>query len=228
MFTDDPATGAGPIDRQPIGFDVAGRLEREIIRGDLAPGAKLVETELSARYGVSRSPLREALQIVEASGLVTRRPRYGVRVAELSVANLDDISICRVSLEATAAGLLASAPDHRAIAGALDLHVEHMRTAFAAGDFPGCFEANVRLTDHIHAALPNPVLQKLLGQLNKPALRYRYWAYLRAPETVRMLIGSNEQMTDAIRSGDGSRAETVTSGLVYDAWRQVRAALLEA
>ncbi|WP_118133016.1 GntR family transcriptional regulator [Oceanicella sp. SM1341] len=228
MFSDAPSAPAGPIERQPIGFDVAGRLEREIIRGDLAPGAKLVETELSARYGVSRSPLREALQIVEASGLVTRRPRYGVRVAELSVANLDDISVCRVSLEATAAALLATAPEHRAIADALDAHVQRMRETFAAGDLPGCFEANVRLTDHIHAALPNPVLQKLLGQLNKPALRYRYWAYQRAPQTVRMLIGSNEQMIGAIRSGDGQSAETVTSGLVYDAWRQVRAALLEA
>ena len=71
----DPHAGSS-LDPNPLGVDLGHRLATAIIRAQYVPGEKLVETEICARYGISRSPLREALRFLESSGLVTRRPRF--------------------------------------------------------------------------------------------------------------------------------------------------------
>ena len=90
--------------QRPLAIELAPFLEREIITRRLEPGEKLVELDLCARFGVSRSPMREALRLLEASLLVTRRPRYGVRVAPMTLENLNHVYACRAPLEALGAG----------------------------------------------------------------------------------------------------------------------------
>lgn len=215
------------IEQRPLALDVAERLEAEIIRGRLAPGEKLREIELSQRYGISRSPLREAFQLVEAAGLVTRRPRYGVRVAEMSLRNLDELTTCRAPLEATAAALIAARPDHVRVADQLDRILARMRRAAEAGDLEAIFRTNVALTDKLHEACNNTVLARLLEQLNKPALRYRYHGFRDRPDTLPATILGNERMIAAIRSGDAAQAEAATRTLVLEAWQERRRMLID-
>lgn len=80
-------------------------IQDAIVRGDLAPGARLVEPELAQRYGVSRGPLREALQRLEAQRLVERVPHAGARVAALSFERLIDLAQAREALEGIACRL---------------------------------------------------------------------------------------------------------------------------
>ncbi|MCU0906193.1 MAG: GntR family transcriptional regulator [Rhodobacteraceae bacterium] len=213
------------IDHPPLGHDLARVLAAGIIRGRPAPGTRLVETEISARHGVSRSPLREALGRLEVWGLAERRPRYGVRVAPMSVANLDDLSICRIPLEARAAALVAAQPDRVAVAGQLADRHAAMQAAFARGDAEACFAANLQMMDILHDANPNPVLARLLAQLNMPAQRYRYLAYRAAGATLGMLVGANAALITTIRAGDAPRAEAVTTQMVTDAWQDLRVRL---
>lgn len=225
-----PSSDGGPaedsaLDRPPLGFDLARRLADEIIRGILAPGEKLVETDICARHGVSRSPLREALGILEARGLVVRRHRYGVRVAPLSLANLDDITLCRLPLEAQAAALVAEHPEHLALADQLEVHLARMKAEAEAGRIDACFTANLGLMDALHRWNPNPVLGRILSELNLPAQRYRYLVYRHRPETRRMLIESNERMIAAIRAGDGTQARATTEAMVRGSWEDLRAHL---
>nr|WP_272490816.1 GntR family transcriptional regulator [Mesobacterium pallidum] len=212
---------------RPIGLEVADRLESAIVREAFAPGEALRELEICARFGVSRSPLREAFQILENRGLVERRPRLGTRVTEMSVENLDEIAICRAPLEATCASLLAAHPDHAVIAAELQVQLDAMDRARRENRPTDGFEANVRMTALLHARCGNSVLQKLLRQLDSPALRYRYHAYARAPRMLDAMIDGNTRMLAAIRAGDEPTARAVTEELVRDAWQTMRQSLLE-
>jgi DNA-binding GntR family transcriptional regulator len=87
----DAAAGApAPAEEMSLSGDITKKLEEEILRGRVRPGHRLDERELSERYGVSRTPVREALQRLSASGLAVARGRQGLQVAHLSVADLID------------------------------------------------------------------------------------------------------------------------------------------
>jgi DNA-binding GntR family transcriptional regulator len=75
------------------------RLRREILSGALPPGERLIEEHLTARFGTSRAPLREALSQLAQQGLIEQLPRRGVRVAELSAADSDELFALRNVLE---------------------------------------------------------------------------------------------------------------------------------
>src|SRR5258708_21365098 len=77
-----------------LASDIAKRMEEEILRGRSRPGTRLDERELSERYKVSRTPVREALQRLSASGLAVARGLKGLQVAQVSVADLrDELSV---------------------------------------------------------------------------------------------------------------------------------------
>ena len=86
---------------------VFSQIQDAIVKGELIAGAKISEAELTTRYGVSRGPLREALRRLEARKLLTRIPHVGVRVVELSVAELLEMYQVREVLEGMAARLAA-------------------------------------------------------------------------------------------------------------------------
>jgi DNA-binding GntR family transcriptional regulator len=75
------------------------KLRGEILSGTLVPGERLVEEQLTRRFGTSRAPLREALRLLGQQGLVEHLPRRGVRVAELSARDIDELFGLRDALE---------------------------------------------------------------------------------------------------------------------------------
>ncbi|WP_108259331.1 GntR family transcriptional regulator [Mangrovicoccus ximenensis] len=205
-----------------IGAQIAEQLEAAIIREEFAPGEKLREEAICAQFGVSRSPLREALQILEGTGLVERRPRLGARVTEMSVAGLDELTQCRLPLESTAAGLVARRPERGTIADALQAEVALMAQA---PDHRAAFEANVRLTGLLHSACGNALLMRLLAQIDRQALRYRFRAYRSDEAILGRMSAENQLLVDAVRAGDAARAEAVTVELIRRAWETTRAVL---
>src|SRR3981189_1968745 len=94
--------GLEPTADSSLASDIARRLEEEILRGRVRPGARLDERELSERYNVSRTPVREALQRLSASGLAVARGLKGLQVAQMSVADLLDALSVVAELEALA------------------------------------------------------------------------------------------------------------------------------
>ena len=219
-----PQSASAPRTRKPLALELVSFIEDKIITRELAPGTKLVEEELSEHYGISRTPLREALRLLETSSLVVRKPGYSVRVAPMTLDNLNHVFACRVPLEALAASMVAALPPERrdATVGELDQHLAHMASMLELGDIAAGFRANVALTDILHRDCGNPVLAGLLAQLNKPALRYRHWAYLKQERMLPMAIETNAAMVEAIRRGDGAGAGAVTRDLVRGAWDLVR------
>lgn len=207
---------------QPIGLALADRLQAAIVREKFAPGEKLREEAICMQFGVSRSPLREAFQILENRGLVERRPRLGTRVTELSVQNLNEITQCRAPLEAACAGLLAGLAHHKEIAAVLEIELDAMRSAQQCGDLLAGFEANVRLTKISHERCENSVLMRTLNQLDVSALRYRYRAFRQMPEMLLSMIENNKITVAQIREGNVDAARKGTEELVWTAWEKMR------
>jgi DNA-binding GntR family transcriptional regulator len=114
------------------------RLRQEILSGSLAPGERLVEEHLTQRFGTSRAPLREALRLLAQQGLIEHLPRRGVRVAELSATDADELFALRNVLERHAVQLAFARPPAPSLAGVTSAW-QLMAEAALSGD---AFEEN--------------------------------------------------------------------------------------
>jgi DNA-binding GntR family transcriptional regulator len=108
----------------------ASRLTREILSGGADPGERLVEEQLTRRFGISRAPLREALRLLAQRGLVEHMPRRGVRVAILSDVDIQELYAVRDVLERHAVAATPADADLSGITSAM----KAMQEADARGD----------------------------------------------------------------------------------------------
>lgn len=199
-------------------------LQGEIIHGRLTPETRLTEEEIALRYGVSRSPVREALRILEADGLVVRAARRGIWVSPLSLRDLDEIYACRISLEGLAAEQAAESEDLRLKERLLQLLPE-MRLAAERQDVEEFFSKDVDGSEIIYRLADNSTLNRLLRGLNKQALRYRYFAYAKRESTVSLSMAGTDRILNAIASGEAKQARQLTEQLIEGLWREMRPVL---
>jgi len=125
---------ARPIERVTLSTQVAERIRDDILSGAHAPGAQLHEVELALAFGVSRGPLREAMQRLVQEGLLVSLPHRGVFVAELSEDDMLDVFFVRASLEEAAVRRIVERGDRAATATALTNLAERMDRAMRSGD----------------------------------------------------------------------------------------------
>jgi DNA-binding GntR family transcriptional regulator len=184
--------------------ELAGQLADDIIHGRLAPGVRLDEQELARRFGVSRTPVREALRQLVATGLAEHRPRRGVIVAIIPSERLDEMFFVMAELEASAARLaaLAMLPTERHELEAFHLAsqsaVHHGRTVE--------YEAfNVGFHSRLYAGSHNTYLRDLLN-----GTRARLAPFRRAQFNLLGRLTSSWREHDAvvraISRGDGEAA----------------------
>lgn len=143
------------------------RLERLIVEGELAPGERLNEIHLAARFGTSRGPLREATRSLEAKGFVDVIRNRGVFVRQLSVTDATEIYEIRTALFALAGSLLADRMTAE-IARNLTSLVERMEKASLDSDLDAYYPLNLEFHDVIIEGSGNATLVKeYRGLLNK-------------------------------------------------------------
>lgn len=152
--------------------DLAQRLAEEIIEARLPPGVRLDEQEMAGRFGVSRTPVREAFGQLSAMGLVERRPNRGVIVASPSPERLADMFVAMAELEATMARLAAVAMSPTERRDLADMHA-----ASAALVRDGALEDyaafNVSFHTAIYAGARNAYLQDLTVQTRRRLAPFR-------------------------------------------------------
>lgn len=200
-------------------------LEDQIIFGELAPGERLVEEDIVARFNISRSPVREALRALEQEGLAERESRRGVWVSHLSLANLDEVYTCRVVLEGLATELAAknrTDEDIDAIMAAIDA----LEAAHKAQDLRGFFQQNIVLSRCIHSAAANKTIKRLLGSIGKQSFRYRYLAYSKAPEMMLASVEGHREIAAAIERQNARHARTLMEDLIHRSWEVIRKAFM--
>jgi DNA-binding GntR family transcriptional regulator len=210
-----------------IDEELATILEQEIIRGRLPPSSRLTEEELALRYGISRSPVREALRLLERDQLVIKAARRGIWVAGLSLRDFDEIYTCRIPLEALAAELAAKSRDHHA-KQSLPSILKGMTNAYVRGDIDTFFDRDVDGSRIIYTLAGNATLDRLLAGLNKQALRYRFFAYARNKGVVTLSMQGTKTIFNAIMRSDAERARKQTESLINGIWIEMRSTISEA
>jgi DNA-binding GntR family transcriptional regulator len=157
------ADGEAPLVRRSgrtLAEELRLQLADEIVRGALAPGAALDETELARRFRVSRTPVREAIRQLAASGLVQSRPHRGAVVAQPNHDHLMGMFEAMAELEALCAGLAAAriTPAERT---ALAAAHEQLRALIQGGDPQRYHEINEAFHATIYAGAHNPYLAEI-------------------------------------------------------------------
>lgn len=150
------------------------RLRQRIVEGQLAPGAKLNERELSESLQVSRTPLREAIKMLAAEGLVELLPNRGAVVAQMSVQDVADTFELIAGLEGQSGELAAARISDAQLAEIRALHYE-MLAAFTRRDLATYYRLNALIHSHINAAAGNRALTQTWANVNArlQALRFR-------------------------------------------------------
>lgn len=179
-------------------------IEDEILQGALAPGARLDEVLLAERYGVSRTPVREALKQLSAAGLVVIRPHQGALVAIHTRDELIEMFEAMAELEATCARLATRrmTPYERLLVE--EAHVECRRLA-QGGDVLAFFRANSVLHGLLYQACHNRFLRQQTESLNKRLMPYRRLITFREGRLAES-IAEHDAVVGALLAGDADGA----------------------
>jgi DNA-binding GntR family transcriptional regulator len=155
----------GPVSRATLSDLVTQQLRESILSGAYEPGAQLNETTLARQLGVSRGPLREAIQRLVQEGLLTSRPRRGVFVPELTNADRADIYFAREAIETATLKRVIESGRAVELAKALSRYVDAMVVALEKGDWGGVIDHDLRFHCHLVDAAESPRLSRLYASL---------------------------------------------------------------
>jgi DNA-binding GntR family transcriptional regulator len=159
--------------RAPLHDDIVSRLRQMIIRCELEPGERFTESKLVELFGVSRTPLREALKILASEGLVEMRPHRGSAVARISLDEIAETFTVLGALEELAGPLVCDRVSNVDIARLDQLEAE-MSTMRDAADRDSYFELNITFHRSMVDLAGNAVLSNTYSQLFGKLQRARY------------------------------------------------------
>jgi len=195
---------------------IAARLSERITAGTYAPGRRVMEQEVSAEFGVSRGPVREALRLLEKDGLVTILPRRGAQVTRLSIAEVREIFDIRAALNGLRDRQIAEGPDRVQLLPALEQSVERLaRLARNPGDADKYVERVFELNQLLNDSAPNRRLRVILASLALQTLRYSRLG-LSTQERRLQSVGNWQRLVKAVRAGDGLEAQRAAEQRVLD------------
>ncbi len=184
---------------------LAGEIADAIVSGVFVPGFRLDEQLLAQRYGVSRTPVREALRQLAASGLIELRPRRGAAVARVTPDQLETMFVAMGEMEATCARLAAMRMTPVERRRLQSLHDDTMAELVQRGDPDAYSEANGSFHALIHAGAHNAVLQDVTTGLHRRLAPFRR-AQFRAPGRLPRSHAEHDMVVKAIRTGDAAGA----------------------
>lgn len=175
-----------------------------IIAGELTPGERVSEPALCERFGVSRTPLREALKVLAAEGLVQLLPRRGARVAQITAEEVEELFPIMGVLEGLAAERAAERATAADLARLKALHDE-MRARYAAGDQGGYAKLNRAIHEAIFAIAGSGELTSQYQQMMVRIHASRFVARS-SPEDWRTAVEDHERLMTALAARDGVAA----------------------
>ena len=195
------------IPRAALHEQVAHRLRQMLVENRIPPGAKLNERELSDVLNVSRTPLREAIKMLAAEGLVELLPNRGAIAVELTEADVLNTFEVMAGLEAQSGELAAQRITDSELAEIRAMHFE-MMAAYTRRDLSNYYRLNAAIHRAINAAAKNPVLTATYNQVNArlQALRFRT---NQNDEKWKIAMKEHEQMIAALSARDPLAMRTV-------------------
>lgn len=197
-------------------------LERSVLAGEIAPGARINEVALAARFEVSRGPIREALRALEAAGLVYSIPNRGFFVRRLDLAEAAHIYDVRAALFGLAGETLARSASDDVVAS-LQRQLTQMEAAAEARDFDAYYPLNLAFHRSIIEAAGNPVLSGHYLELVKQMHLFRARS-LGPGGGLAVSNAEHRDMVDAVARRDPSAAREAFANHVLRAKQRLLAA----
>lgn len=203
-----PLTSPNPVEFRTKTALVYEQLRRWIVSGHLAPGQRLDQEWLAAELRVSRMPLREALLLLEADGLIQNEPHRSAVVAPLSLAELTDIYAARAAIET----MLAEVGAARATEGefaAMAAAIAEQQEAVAAGELARFVAADRVFHFTLYKSSGYVRAVAMAERLRDQADRY-IWHYARYRSGAARSVAEHEELLRQCRAGDAPLAGQLT------------------
>lgn len=189
------------IQRRYLHDEVAERLRELILSGELEPKERINEIELCERFGISRTPLREAIKILATENLLELLPNRGARVGSVSQSEIEEMIEVVGGLEATAAELACREITDAEI-DSIDARTIVMAKAYQRSDEVSYFTINREIHEAVMAAARNATLSGIYGNLSSRIQRMRYTAH-KTPEQWKRAVDEHVRMVELLRARDG-------------------------
>jgi DNA-binding GntR family transcriptional regulator len=183
------------------------RLRDMLVEGRIAPGAKLNERELCERLHVSRTPLREAIKLLAAEGLVDLLPNRGAVAVKLGEADVIHAFEVLADLEGLSGELAAARASDAEIAEIRARHFE-MLACHARGDLPGYYRLNALIHAAINDAARNPLLRQTYRAINARVQTLRFRTNQDAAKW-KSAVKDHDRMVEALAARDAAALRAV-------------------
>jgi len=195
----------GSLKSPALYSQVADLVRKRIFQQELRPGDRIDEVVLAEELGVSRTPVREALKILDADGLVTLEPRRGCRVRVLDHKDLEQLFPVMAVLEGLIAGEAVKRTDQRELQNLERIH-QNLEDAAADGDIDRYYEHNYEFHTRLQEVCGNPYLQRVAADLRRILILARH-RQLKAPGRLQDSLQEHRDLMEAFRKGDAEAAD---------------------
>ena len=180
----------------PLRDVVFNTLREAILRGELKPGERLMELQLASQLGVSRTPIREAIRMLEQEGLAVTMPRKGAEVAKMTLKGMEDVLEIRAALDELACQLACRRITEEQLMR-LETAKKNFEVSLKSGVVKTIAEADMGFHDVIYEATENPKLVNMLNNLREQIYRYRV-EYLKNVDNYPILIKEHEAIYQSL------------------------------
>jgi len=195
------------IVRRSLHDELIDRLREMIVTGDLEPGTKVPEQNLASKFGVSRTPLREALKVLASEGLITLTPNKGATISQLTLEDLEEAFPVMGALEALSGELACARISDTAIDAICRLH-QQMILHYQANEMPEYFRCNQEIHNQILAAADNATLTNMYRSLSGRVRRARYVANI-SKKRWEQAVSEHEEIIAALVARNGAALSEV-------------------
>ena len=182
----------------PLRDVVFNTLRQAILKGELKPGERLMEIALANKLGVSRTPVREAIRMLELEGLVIMIPRKGAQVAEITEQDLNDVLEVRLGLEELAVRFASTRITPEEI-DELEQAVKEFGRLMEADDLAALAEVDVKIHEIIYSATHNQRLVQIISNIREQMYRYRI-EYLKDVKSRKTLVEEHFEIYKALKA----------------------------
>lgn len=200
-------------DYLPLRDVVFNTLREAILTGELEPGERLMEIKLAEKLGVSRTPIREAIRMLQIEGLVNITPRKGTVVAEISKDDLKNVLEVRKVLEKLAVELACMKITEEEILG-LKENLKEFSTAIKKKNPSEIAKIDVAFHDIIYKSTRNTRLIQIMFNIREQMYRYRL-EYIKDQDTRETVVRDHEKLIEAIVNKDVENAKNIIVGHIH-------------
>ena len=184
----------------PLRDVVFHTLREAILKGELKPGERLMELQLASKLGVSRTPIREAIRMLELEGLAVTFPRKGAEVAKMTEKDMEDVLQIRRALDELAVGLACDNMTEEKLVQLYEAMIRFEEST-RSGDVKQTAQTDMEFHEVIYQAADNPKLVNMLNNLREQMYRYRV-EYLKNDDVYPRLIEEHKMIYEGLKQKD--------------------------